>query len=185
MQRIRSTRSPMMSWKNTSEQSTENDMAIVSWSDFNCNIAQLLTKISLISSDTDTDTDTEAFSSLQISGAMKSPPTSPPGVVMQIQTTRVVPSQPEVVLSDGEFRINSFDQITWWNELPNYFGIYGQKTYWLSYVKFYQFMKFNLYELLFRLLKYSSYYIYFLNYPNISTSPVWASYQLSQVVEAQ
>lgn len=51
---------------------------------------------------TDTDTDTEAFSSLQISGAMKSPPTSPPGVVMQIQTTRVVPSQPEVVLSDGE-----------------------------------------------------------------------------------
>jgi adducin len=49
---------------------------------------------------TDTDTDTEAFSSLQISGAVKSPPTSPPGVVMKIETTRVVPSQPEVVLSD-------------------------------------------------------------------------------------
>lgn len=58
---------------------------------------------------TDTDySESEAFSSLQISGQVKSPPMSPPsrseGMVMRIETTRApVPSQPEVVLSDGEF----------------------------------------------------------------------------------
>lgn len=57
---------------------------------------------------TDTDySESEAFSSLQISGQVKSPPMSPPshseGMVMRIETTRApVPSQPEVVLSDGE-----------------------------------------------------------------------------------
>lgn len=58
---------------------------------------------------TDTDySESEAFSSLHISGQVKSPPMSPPshseGVVMRIETTRApVPSQPEIVLSDGEF----------------------------------------------------------------------------------
>lgn len=58
---------------------------------------------------TDTDySESEAFSSLHISGQVKSPPISPPshseGVVMRIETTRApVPSQPEIVLSDGEF----------------------------------------------------------------------------------
>lgn len=66
---------------------------------------------------------------------MKSPPTSPPGVVMQIQTTRVVPSQPEVVLSDGEFQmIRSIEQIIWGNELSNYYGIYGHKKYLLAVI---------------------------------------------------
>lgn len=59
---------------------------------------------------TDTDySESEAFSSLQISGQVKSPPMSPPnrseGMVMRIETTRApVPSQPEVVLSDGKYQ---------------------------------------------------------------------------------
>lgn len=44
---------------------------------------------------------------MHISGQIKSPPMSPPshseGMVMRIETTRApVPSQPEVVLSDGK-----------------------------------------------------------------------------------
>jgi hypothetical protein len=42
---------------------------------------------------------------MHISGQVKSPPMSPPseGMVMRIETTRApVPSQPEVVLSDGK-----------------------------------------------------------------------------------
>lgn len=62
----------------------------------------------LISDTTDTDySESEAFSSLQISGQIKSPPMSPPshseGMVMRIETARApVPSQPEIVMSDGE-----------------------------------------------------------------------------------
>jgi hypothetical protein len=44
---------------------------------------------------------------MHISGQVKSPPMSPPseGMVMRIETTRApVPSQPEVVLSDGKFK---------------------------------------------------------------------------------
>ncbi|KAL7039080.1 hypothetical protein ACKWTF_009793 [Chironomus riparius] len=58
---------------------------------------------------TDTDfSESEAFSSLQISGQVKSPPMSPPvqseseHVVMRIETKQApIPSQPEVVLSDA------------------------------------------------------------------------------------
>ena len=73
---------------------------------FNIKNNFLILKIVLV---TDTDySESEAFSSLQISGQVKSPPTSPPshseGMVMRIETTRApVPSQPEVVLSDGKF----------------------------------------------------------------------------------
>jgi hypothetical protein len=71
---------------------------------------QQLTCLLTILDTTDTDySESEAFSSLQISGQVKSPPMSPPsrseGMVMRIETTRVVPSQPEVVLSDGEFKV--------------------------------------------------------------------------------
>lgn len=47
---------------------------------------------------------------MHISGQAKSPPMSPPseGMVMRIETTRApVPSQPEVVLSDGESKFLS------------------------------------------------------------------------------
>lgn len=57
---------------------------------------------------TDTDySESEAFSSLQISGQVKSPPMShSEGMVLRIETTRApLPSQPEVVLSDGELKI--------------------------------------------------------------------------------
>ncbi|CRK98553.1 CLUMA_CG011903, isoform B [Clunio marinus] len=54
---------------------------------------------------TDTDfSESELLSSMQISSKIKSQSMSPPnnseGMVMRIETTRIVPSQPEVVLSD-------------------------------------------------------------------------------------
>ena len=76
-----------------------------------------LTNVFILVTDTDYS-ESEAFSSLQISGQAKSPPSRSEGMVMRIETTRApAPSQAEIVMSDGEFNALTLVQafLQFWN----------------------------------------------------------------------
>lgn len=90
---------------------------------------------------TDTDySESEAFSSLQISGKAKSPPMSPPshseGMVMRIETARApVPSQPELVMSDGKcffFCQHLRKEMCTWNRFHNLIGFLWNECFCLQ-----------------------------------------------------